>query len=142
MVTVLSYISFVHRLAIFLVLLSLVMGARAFAGEVEIVNVKFALAHSGAWNVSTTLRHADTGWEHYADAWRVVTGDDEVLATRVLHHPHVEEQPFTRSLADIVIPPGSVVVYVQAHDKVHGWGSSPVKVNLEDASGQRFEVIR
>lgn len=142
MVMMPSYSRYVHRLAIILILLSFDLGARVLAGEVEIVNVKLQMAHPGTWNVSVTLRHEDTGWEHYADAWRVVTGEGEVLGTRVLYHPHVEEQPFTRSLGDIAIPAGFVVVYVEAHDKVHGWASSRVKVNLEDESGERFEVLR
>ena len=131
-----------HRLAIILVMLSWDVGIGVLADEVEIVNVKFEIGHPGTWNVSATLRHEDTGWEHYADAWRVVTGEGEVLGKRVLYHPHVEEQPFTRSLGDVVIPAGLAVVYVEAHDKVHGWGSSRVRVDLEYQSGERFEVIR
>jgi hypothetical protein len=40
-----------------------------------------------------TVRHADEGWEHYADCWEVLTLDGEVLATRELAHPHDNEQP-------------------------------------------------
>jgi hypothetical protein len=51
------------------------------------------------------LRHGDTGWDDYADGWRIETPAGEVLGTRVLHHPHVEEQPFTRSLGGVEIGP-------------------------------------
>ena len=112
------------------------------AGEVEIVHARFR--HSGAdtWSVDVTLRHADSGWEHYADAWRVVAGDGTVLGTRTLYHPHETEQPFTRSLGGVAIPASMTVVDVDAHDKVHGWSPRRLQVDLEKAEGERFEVSR
>jgi hypothetical protein len=121
-------------------LLLLVTGA-AVAGQVEVVHTEFT-KQAGGWYVSTTLRHDDTGWDHYADAWRVVDAKGKVLATRTLWHPHVDEQPFTRSLGDIQIPAGVSVVYVEAHDKVHGWSKQRVRVDLTQAKGERFEVHR
>jgi hypothetical protein len=111
----------------------------AHAGDVEVVSV--TLDKQGkTWNVSTTLRHADSGWDHYADAWRVVTADGDVLGTRTLYHPHVDEQPFTRSLSGIAIPDGTAVVFVEAHDKVHGWSTQRVRVDLTRSSGVRYRV--
>lgn len=117
----------------------LLPGAAALAGEVEIVSTEF-VRNGGAWTVHTTLRHGDTGWSHYADAWRVVAASGEVLATRTLHHPHVEEQPFTRSLGAVTVPRGETVVYVEAHDKVHGWSRQRVRVDLSRPRGERFKV--
>jgi len=113
---------------------------QAVAGEVEIVKTRLEY-RAGSWHVSTTLRHGDTGWSHYADAWRVVTEKGEDLGTRTLHHPHEQEQPFTRSHT-VQIPKGTNIVYVEAHDKVHGWNKKRVKVDLNKASGDRFEVRR
>ncbi len=96
--------------------------------------------HGDRWDVSTTLRHADAGWEHYADAWRVVTPSGRVLGTRTLYHPHVDEQPFTRSLPRVSIPPEAAIVFVEAHDKVHGWASQRVQVDLTKRSGERYRV--
>ena len=113
----------------------------AFAGEVEIVHAQFRHSGGGSWSVDVTLRHADSGWEHYADTWRVVAaGDGTVLGTRTLYHPHETEQPFTRSLGGLAIPAAVTTVYVEAHDKVHGWSPQRVRVNLEKAKGERFEV--
>ena len=111
----------------------------AWAGEVEIVMATFNKQGS-AWQVDTTLRHADGGWDHYADAWRVVATDSRVLATRTLYHPHVDEQPFTRSLGSVVIPADMTVVFVEAHDTVHGWSKQRVRVDLTKASGDRYRV--
>ncbi|MFQ5935493.1 MAG: hypothetical protein ACE5LB_03690 [Acidiferrobacterales bacterium] len=109
------------------------------AGQVEIVMVTFDKQGS-SWNVSTTLRHADSGWDHYADAWRVIAPDGHVLGTRTLYHPHVEEQPFSRSLANVVIPAGLTSVFVEAHDHVHGWSAQRVRIDITTVAGARYRV--
>ena len=45
-----------------------------------------------------------------------------MLGTRTLAHPHVDEQPFTRTLNHVEIPEEIDVVYVRAVDSVHGDG--------------------
>jgi hypothetical protein len=97
---------------------------------------------AASWTVSVTLQHADTGWDHYADGWRVVTADGKVLGHRTLYHPHVNEQPFTRNLSGITIPTGVNTVFVEAHDKVHGWNKERLEVNLQQAQGERYQVRR
>jgi hypothetical protein len=99
------------------------------AGEVEIVNVKAEKQRAG-WVFNVTLKHGDTGWDHYADAWRVVTEDGKELGTRTLYHPHVDEQPFTRSLGDVTIPADVSAVHIEAHDKVHGWSKQRYRVKI------------
>ncbi len=103
----------------------------AVAGEVEIVDVRITPSGS-SYRFDVTLRHADEGWDHYADGWEVRAPDGAVLGHRVLAHPHVEEQPFTRSLSGVAIPDGVAEVTVHAHDTVHGWGSAPVVVAPPD----------
>ena len=71
--------------------------------------------------VTATVESADTGWERYADAWEVRTTEGDVLATRILAHPHVDEQPFTRSLTDVEIPEGVTTVEIAARDSVVGF---------------------
>lgn len=124
-----------------LVLCLAIISITASANEVAIKGVQFNHA-SGHWTVHTTLKHEDSGWDHYADAWRVVDGKGNVLGTRTLYHPHENEQPFTRSLSSLVIPENIDEVYVEAHDKVHGWSKDRVKVELKQESGDRFQVRR
>ncbi|MDH3316391.1 MAG: hypothetical protein OER43_11585 [Gammaproteobacteria bacterium] len=114
----------------------------AFAGDVSVEFARFNARGGGAWQVSVTLRHSDTGWDHYADAWRVVTEDGSVIGTRTLYHPHVDEQPFTRSLSGLKLPADVTRVYVEAHDKVHGWSADRLEVDLNLTSGDRFKVER
>ncbi len=100
------------------------------SGEVRIVAATLSYSNSG-WHAEVTLRHEDSGWDHYADAWRVVTGENKLLGLRTLYHPHVSEQPFTRSLGGIEIADDIKVVYIEAHDKLHGWSKQRYRVELK-----------
>lgn len=109
--------------------LLLMLPGVAAANQAEVVNAK--LENQGtSWTASVTIKHADTGWDHYADGWRIVDAKGNVLGHRTLYHPHEHEQPFTRSLSGFQIPANLKEVYVEAHDKVHGWNPEKFKVNL------------
>ncbi|WP_342076508.1 hypothetical protein [Yoonia sp. SS1-5] len=80
--------------------------------------------------VSVTLSHPDTGWDHYADGWEVLDADGNSLGIRELAHPHVNEQPFTRSLGGVQIPAGATSVFVRARCNVDGWSDTLFEVSL------------
>ena len=104
--------------------------AVSFAGEADVVAVKASSGKDGTWSFSVTVRHDDEGWDHYADRWEVLGLDEKVLGTRVLMHPHVGEQPFTRSLGGIEVPNDVSKVLVRARDSVHGYGGKMMEVEL------------
>jgi hypothetical protein len=110
------------------------------AGEVKILAVDLYNSTGSSWIVKVTLEHSDTGWDHYADIWQVVDAEGNVLGNRILHHPHVQEQPFTRNLAGVKVPDGISTLYIQAHDKVHGWATNKLKVDLNKAIGKHLRV--
>ena len=112
---------------------------QSHAGEVSIEAANFRNTGAEQWSVNTTLKHADTGWDHYADNWRIVDENGKVLGERVLQHPHVDEQPFTRSLS-VNIPTSITTVFIEAHDKKHGWTSRRLKVDLNMAKDGRLTV--
>ena len=87
-------------------------------------------AFGNTWSFTVTLEHADEGWDHYADAFEIVSPDGEVLATRTLYHPHVNEQPFTRSLDNVTVPYEYDEVIVRAHDSVHEYGGAELTVKI------------
>lgn len=95
----------------------------ALAGPPVVERVEAARGADG-WRFDVTVRHADEGWDHYADGWEVLGPDGARLGHRPLAHPHVDEQPFTRSLGGVAIPDGVGAVTVRAHDSVHGWGEA------------------
>ncbi|MGI9648811.1 MAG: hypothetical protein ACR2OI_09855 [Acidimicrobiia bacterium] len=96
----------------------------------DVVEVEVTAETAGTYRFDVTVRSPDTGWEKYADAWEVRSLDGTVLATRVLAHPHVDEQPFTRSLGGVVIPAGVTEVEVAARDLVEGFCGETVAVPI------------
>ena len=101
----------------------------ALAGKADVLAAT-ASQSGDSWSFSATIRHADEGWKHYANNFQVLTIKGEVLGTRILFHPHVNEQPFTRSLGGVKIPAGTAKVRVRAGDLVHGYGSKEVILEL------------
>jgi len=102
--------------------------ATAAGGEAHVIDVAVAVEPAGTYRFDVTVHHEDTGWDHYVDAWDVVAPDGAVLATRVLAHPHVDDQPFTRSLGGIEIPDEIERVTIRARDTVHLYGGATVVV--------------
>ena len=45
--------------------------------------------------LSVTVSSPDTGCDHYADWWAVLSESGDLLYRRLLLHSHVDEQPFT-----------------------------------------------
>ncbi len=107
----------------------LLLTANAWAGPAKVIDAVLRPTDSHTFVIDVTVEHADTGWKHYADRWEVLAPDGKVLGTRVLLHPHVGEQPFTRSLT-LTIPPEVTQVTIRAHDSVHGWGQKTKTVPL------------
>ena len=112
-------------------LLGLSAGGPVFAGETRIVDVKVQCSSSCTFSV--TLQHEDEGWDHYANQWDVMTLDGVLLGSRVLYHPHVNEQPFTRSLSGVKIPAGTKSVKIRAKDSVHGYSKQEYTVQIPGA---------
>jgi hypothetical protein len=104
---------------------------RATAGKADVVAGRARCSSDSRCAFRVTVRHADEGWEHYADRWEVLSPDGELLATRVLRHPHVDEQPFTRALGPVAIPPELDRVRILAGDSVHGLGGAEITIPLE-----------
>lgn len=118
------------RLMTVLCIPAVLLACRGAAKSVPVVvGVEWEKGQNGTYTFQVTLRHDDTGWDHYADRWVVESLDGDELARRVLRHPHVDEQPFTRSLAGVQLPPGIEQVIVRGHCSQHGYGP-PYRVTL------------
>jgi len=102
----------------------------AHAGEAAVLDATVIANPNGTYAVSATIFHKDEGWSHYVDKFDVLTPAGKVIATRILFHPHVNEQPFTRSIADVQVPIGVTEITIRAHDLVHGDGARTFKVKL------------
>ena len=111
-------------------LATLALALPALAGEADVVGVEAVPDGGGKWRFNVTVAHEDKGWDHYANKWEVVAPDGRVLGTRVLAHPHENEQPFTRSLGGVAIPGEIESVVLRAQDSQHGFGGREVEVKL------------
>jgi hypothetical protein len=106
--------------------------APAGAGEADVLAARVVKTGPGLYGFEVTVGHRDTGLKHYADRWEILAPDGTVLGTRVLLHPHVREQPFTRRLEGLAMPAGVSRVTVRAHDKEHGFGGAERSVDLPE----------
>ncbi len=104
-----------------------------YFSSLEFAQVKDVLAtqkSSGTWCFGTSVRHNDQGWEHYANGWEILDLEGNQLGYRELHHPHDNEQPFTRNQCNIKIPTEVTKVIVRAKCNKHGFGGKAMVVNL------------
>lgn len=116
------------RLALGLVIV-LLPGALK-AGEADVLDAAVRKSAAGEYNFDVTVAHQDEGWSHYADKWDVLGPEETILGTRTLLHPHVGEQPFTRSLSGVEIPAAFTEVTIRAHDSVHGYGGATITIQV------------
>ena len=104
----------------------------AQSGDVEITQATASKTGSGTYRFAVTLKHQDTGWEHFANKWEVRGQDGTLYGSRELLHPHVNEQPFTRSLSNVKIPSHIKSVVIRAYDSVHGQSPQEFQVSLPE----------
>jgi len=104
--------------------------AAAVAGKASVLDATVIANANGTYSVSASVFHKDEGWAHYADQFDVLTTQGQTIATRVLYHPHVNEQPFTRSIGNVQVPIGETEIVIRAHDSVHGDGDRTFTVKL------------
>ncbi len=100
------------------------------AGQADVVAVQVTPEPGGTFRFDVSIRHTDEGWDHYADGWEILGPSAIRLGYRKLWHPHVNEQPFTRSLSGVRIPLPITHVKIRAHDKVHGFGGQVLVVAI------------
>lgn len=100
------------------------------AGEADVIGVSVQKTGDYLYDFNVTVFHKDSGWQHYTNKWDILDSQGKVLATRTLYHPHVNEQPFTRSLSDVEIPKYVKLVTVRAYDSVHEYGGKEMTVVL------------
>jgi hypothetical protein len=96
----------------------------------DVVSAKVSTRGGQAFDFDVTVSSPYDTPQRYADAIRVLGKDGKVYGERILLHDHADEQPFTRDLADVKIPPGVRTVVIQACDQKHGYGGKTVEVAL------------
>jgi len=110
--------------------IALTLASAAFAGEADVVAVRPTRESGNSWRFDVTVKSNDRGWDYYADAFEVLTPDGRLLGRRILVHPHETEQPFTRELSGVKIPPEIKTVVVRARHKPRGYDGVTMTVRL------------
>ena len=115
---------------ILLLFLLIISSSISIASDANIIKASAELTSAQKFNISVTLEHADDGWDHYANAWRVYSVEGELIGERVLHHPHVNEQPFTRTLLGLSVPSNVNEVVIVAVCSTTGESKKSYKLKL------------
>jgi hypothetical protein len=118
------------KFPVFLILWLFFYHVTALAGEADVTEVKVKKNSKNLYDFRVTVFHKDAGWKHYANKWETIGGDGTVLETRIFRHPHVNEQPFTRSLSEVKIPENVKTVTLGAHDSIHKYGGKVITTVL------------
>jgi len=111
--------------------LALTVATQAQAGDADVTGV-VVNQRAGLYDLDVTIRSKDTGWERYADRIEARGPDGTVLGTRILEHPHDDEQPFTRDLYRLRVPAGIARITVRVHFKPTGFDGATMIVPLPD----------
>ena len=96
----------------------------------DVVSVDVRATGDNTFDFDVTISSPYDTPTRYADAFHVSTLTGQVLGERELLHDHQTEQPFTRDLYGVKIPPAINVVIVQARDQKYGYGGNTVQVQL------------
>lgn len=92
--------------------------------------------NEGSYTFSVSVKSSDTGCEQYADWWEVLRDDGTLVYRRVLGHPHVAEEPFTRNGVSIDIQKDTII-YIRAHMNNKGYVGDVFKGSVESG----FSVV-
>ncbi len=103
--------------------LALLVATPALADPARVTAIDATPSATG-WTFDVTLEHGDTGWDDYADGWRIELSDGTIIGDRPLTHPHVDEQPFTRSTSGVIIPEATAQVFIRTRTNVDGWDAA------------------
>ena len=110
-------------------LLLLLLPVISLAGEADVLSAEVEHVGGEFYRFNVSVQHTDEDWDHFAKAWEVLTPEGKLLGSRILRHPHINEQPFTRSLT-IKIPKEINKVTIRAYDLIHEFGGKELTLEL------------
>lgn len=96
----------------------------------DVLDVQAERAADGTFTFEVTMSSPYDTPERYADGWRILGPDEEMLAEMTLDHDHASEQPFTRSQSGVEVPEGVTSVVVEGRDLANGYGGGTRTVDL------------
>jgi hypothetical protein len=84
------------------------------------------------FDVAVTISSPYDTPQRYADGWRVLDPQGNVLGTHMLMHDHAAEQPFTRTQTGLHIPAATTTITVEGRDQANGFGGLSLTVEVPE----------
>ena len=98
----------------------------------EIIGVQLVARGDRVYDVVVSITSPYDTPERYADGWRVLDSEGNVLGTHTLLHDHANEQPFTRTQPGLEIPEGVTEITVEGRDLVNGYGGGTLSIDVPE----------
>ncbi len=96
----------------------------------ELLSAEATQAGDGTYDIAVTISSPYDSPARYANGWRVIRGDGEVIAEHELLHDHASEQPFTRVQTGVEIDESVGVVQIEGRDLANGYGGTRLQLRL------------
>ena len=96
----------------------------------EVIGVQLVSVDDRVYDVVVSISSPYDSPERYADGWRVLTADGQVLGVHTLAHDHANEQPFTRTQRGLVVPDDVAEVTIEGRDLANGFGGGTLLVTV------------
>lgn len=98
----------------------------------DVLAVELRPTGARTFDVAVTISSPYDSPARYADGWRVLDPEGNVLGTHTLLHDHANEQPFTRTQRGLLIPAGVDAVTVEGRDQANGFGGATVTLEVPE----------
>lgn len=97
----------------------------------DVLDAQLTRKTDGSFDITVTISSPYDTPQRYADGWRVLAPDGAVLGEHTLLHDHANEQPFTRTQPNVIIPSGVLTVTIEGRDLVNGYGGGTLTIPVE-----------
>ena len=98
----------------------------------DVIGVQLVSRGDGVYDVVVSISSPYDSPERYADGWRVLDPEGNVLGTHTLMHDHASEQPFTRTQPALEIPAGVTSITVEGRDQANGYGGGTLSIEVPE----------
>lgn len=98
----------------------------------DVIAVELRPVGDRVFDVAVTISSPYDTPQRYADGWRVLDPEGNVLGTHTLLHDHANEQPFTRVQRGLRVPDGIDEVTVEGRDQANGYGGQALTVAVPE----------
>lgn len=96
----------------------------------DVLAVRVSASAADIFDFDVTVSSPYDSASRYADGVRAKSHDGIVFGERKLLHDHAAEQPFTRDMYGVMVPPGIRSVLIEARDQTFGYGGKVIEVGL------------